>query len=148
MKKLPILLFMLLLNARIIFTMHNENDMYVKIPKDSVLRDRFDEIMLGHFFSKADKIMGLAGEEVNILIVLGAVNIALLTYAKSVDRQTASFLQELKNDILEILLADFPESFRKLKEIMLLLEKEQELQKKRLIKLCRYQISIFNLYNL
>lgn len=132
MNKLPILL--LLLSAiQICHSMSLENfdssisnQNYVQIPGAKVLQNRFNEMILDHFYSNASNIKELASKEIHILIVLGEVNKALRNYAKKVDPKTAEFVESLKYEILEILLADFPDQLKVLKEVMVKIKKDHQ----------------------
>lgn len=117
MKKLLLLILPLMLNIGIC------QSMYVRIPKSKVLFKCFNEMLLSDFYLNSNNISQIAGQEVNILIVLGEVNKALLEYSKCVDSPTASFIYSLKFDILEILFGDSYEKLEQLKSIMIRLEK-------------------------
>lgn len=131
MNKLPILL-LLLSGVQICHSMKVENlesnvsDLhYVQIPSAKVLQNRFNEMILDHFYSKADNIKNLAGKEAHIIFILGEINKAIRKYAKHADQSTAIFIQELKNEILEILLADFPDQLKLLQAIMIRIQKKR-----------------------
>lgn len=99
---------------------------YVQIPGAKVLQNRFNEMILDHFYSNTNNIKELASKEIHILIVLGEVNKALRNYAKQVDPKTAEFVESLKYEILEILLADFPDQLKVLKEVMVKIKKDHQ----------------------
>jgi len=101
---------------------HEQKVATYRIPEEKILTERFHKTDFEHFFDKSG-IIHLAGQEKTINAIILAVNIALVTYTKHMERNNfiAVIMDIRKEEIFEILLRGFPGALKEvsaaLKEI-------------------------------